>query len=88
MTVEFFGMARELAGAARLDVGGERMTRGELVRALADACPALVGAVIDPAHDGFVPPNLLLLDGRRAPGADDTFAAGDRPCILFLPSGG
>jgi hypothetical protein len=87
MTVEFFGMARELAGAPQLEVGGERMTERELVAALAARCPQLVGPVIDPAALCFVAPNLLLLDGRRAAG-DAPFAAADRPCVLFLASGG
>lgn len=88
MTIEFFGMARVLAGAPSLDIGGERMTKRELVRALAQRCPDMIGSVIDPANDAFVEPTLLLLDGRRATGDDDAFAAADRPCVLFLASGG
>ena len=88
MTIEFFGMARVLAGAPSLDIGGERMTQRELIRALAERCPAMVGNVIDADRQAFVTPNLLLLDGRRAPADDDTFAAADRPCVLFLASGG
>ncbi len=88
MTVEFFGMARVYAGATSLEIGGERMTKRELVRALARCCPDMVGSVIDPAGETFVHPNLLLLDGRRATGDDETFEAADRPCVLFLASGG
>lgn len=88
MTVEFFGMARVFAGAPSLDIGGERMTKRELVRALALRCPEMIGGVIDPAAEAFVHPNLLLLDGRRATGDDDVFDAADRPCVLFLASGG
>jgi hypothetical protein len=88
MTVEFFGMARVFAGAASLEIGGERMTQRELVRALAARCPDMIGSIIDPAEGTFVHPNLLLLDGRRATGDDEAFETADRPCVLFLASGG
>ncbi len=88
MTVEFFGMARVFAGAASLEIGGERMTKRELVRALAVRCPDMIGGIIDPAGEAFVHPNLLLLDGRRATDDDEAFEAADRPCVLFLASGG
>ena len=88
MTVEFFGMARVYAGAPSLEIGGERMTQRELVYELAQRCPAMIGSVIDAAGENFVEPNLLLLDGRRASGDDEPFDAADRPCVLFLASGG
>ena len=88
MTVEFFGMARVYAGAPSLEIGGERMTERELVRELAARCPEMIGSIIDPAAQTFVHPNLLLLDGRRASADDEAFGAGDRPCVLFLASGG
>ncbi len=88
MTVEFFGMARVFAGAASLELGGERMTQRELIRALAVRCPEMIGSIIDPARETFVHPNLLLLDGRRAIGDGEAFEAADRPCVLFLASGG
>lgn len=88
MIVEFFGMARVLAGAPSLEIGGERLTQRELIRALAQRCPAMVGNVIEAGGEAFVAPNLLLLDGRRAVGDDDPFEAADRPCVLFLASGG
>jgi hypothetical protein len=88
MTVEFFGMARVFAGAPSLEIGGERLTKRELVRALALRCPEMIGSVIDSSGEAFVHPNLLLLDGRRATGDDEAFDAGDRPCVLFLASGG
>jgi len=88
MTVELFGMARNLAGAAAVEIGGESMTRRELVRALGAAYPALVGSVVDLEREDFVEPNLLLLDGRRAAHANDAFTASDKPVVLFLASGG
>ncbi len=87
MTIELYGMARHLAGSPTLEVGGERLTRRELVRALA-TMPAMVGHVVDAERERFVEPNMLLLDGRRAIGDDEPFVAADRPCVLFLASGG
>ncbi len=88
MTVELFGMARVFAGAPSVEIGGERLTKRELVRELALHCPAMLDNVIDAAGEAFVHPNLLLLDGRRATGDDEPFGAADRPCVLFLASGG
>ena len=88
MTVEFFGMARVIAGAPARNIGGERMTERELARELALRYPAMVGSVLEAAGEAFAAPNLLLLDGRRATGDDESFSAADRPCVLFLASGG
>jgi hypothetical protein len=89
VTVELFGLARSLAGAPQVELaldGPVDMER--FLHALADAVPALVPDVIGPERDALVEPNLLLLDGRRAPLAGETFDARDRPCVLFLASGG
>jgi hypothetical protein len=89
MTVELFGMARALAGASEivLPVDGP-VDYATFLGALADAVPALVPDVIAPSRDALVEPNLLLLDGRRAPQDGERFGAADRPCVLFLASGG
>jgi hypothetical protein len=86
--VELFGMARALAGRARVALPLEDADYLGFVRALADAVPQLVPDVIDAAREDFVEPNLLLLDGRRAPRNGERFGAADRPCVLFLASGG
>jgi hypothetical protein len=89
MRVELFGMARALAGVSHVELALDGpVAVGAFLRALADAVPALVPDVIEPTLDAFVEPNLLLLDGRRAPQGDETFGAADRPCVLFLASGG
>ncbi len=82
-------MARALAGRPRvaLTLAGP-VDYSTFVRALADAVPALVPDVIVPERNDLVEPNLLLLDGRRAPRNGEPFGDEDHPCILFLPSGG
>ncbi len=89
MTVELFGMARALAGVSHVVLAvDEPVAVPEFLRALADAVPALVPGVIAASRDAFVEPNLLLLDGRRAPSNGERFGSDDRPCVLFLASGG
>ena len=89
MTVELFGMARALAGVSQVVLAlDEPVALPDFLRSLGEAVPALIPGVITPALDAFVEPNLLLLDGRRAPREGETFGAADRPCVLFLASGG
>lgn len=89
MRLELFGMARELIGAASVDVPvGAPATLDALIGALARAHPQLLGVVIDRAGEALVEPNVVLLDGRRAPAHDEPFDESDRPCLLFVPSGG
>jgi hypothetical protein len=87
--VELFGMARALAGVSHVELAlDEPVALPDFLRALGDAVPALIPDVIAPAADALVEPNLLLLDGRRALRAGETFSAADRPCVMFLASGG
>jgi hypothetical protein len=87
--VELFGMARAVAGVSHVVLAlDEPVGLSDFLRALAEAVPGLVPGVIAPALDAFVEPNLLLLDGRRAPRPGETFGDADRPCVLFLASGG
>ena len=89
MKVELFGMARALAGVSHVELAlDEPVALPDFLRALGEAAPALIPDVIAPAADALVEPNLLLLDGRRAPRAGETFGAADRPCVMFLASGG
>ncbi len=89
MTVELFGPARALAGRAAvvLDVAEPIGVRA-FIGALAEAVPAFVGEIVTPERDAFVAPNLLLLDGRRAVDDAAIFRDADRPCVMFLASGG
>jgi len=87
--VELFGMARALAGVSHVELAlDEPVALPAFLRALGDAVPALIPDVIATAADALVEPNLLLLDGRRALQHGETFGEADRPCILFLASGG
>lgn len=87
MNVELFGLARVLVGHATVDLAVDEPTDlAAFLRALAGAFPVLRGTVID--GERFIEPNLLLLDGRRALGPGETFGARDKPCVLFLASGG
>jgi hypothetical protein len=89
MKVELFGMARALAGVSHVELAlDEPVTLPEFLRSLGEAVPALVPDVITGERDAFVEPNLLLLDGRRAPSDGETFGDADHPCVLFLASGG
>ena len=88
MTVELFGMARAIAGRAEVELGVDEVDYVGFVRALAYAVPALFPDVIAPSRDDLVEPNLVLLDGRRAPRDGERFRGADRPCVVFLESGG
>ena len=89
MKVELFGMARALAGVSHVELAlDEPVALPDFVRALGEAVPALIPGVIAPAYDALVEPNLLLLDGQRALRDGERFGDADRPCILFLASGG
>jgi hypothetical protein len=87
--VELFGMARAIAGVSEIELAlDEPAELADFLRSLAEAAPALVPEVIAPSRDALVEPNLLLLDGRRALRAGEVIRTSDRPCVLFLASGG
>ena len=89
MTVELFGMARALAGTGSLELHVDGPVKyAEFVRALAQAAPTIVPDVVAPSGERLIEPNILLLDGRRAPRDGERFGDDDRPCVLFLASGG
>jgi hypothetical protein len=87
--IELFGMARELIGVPVVDVPiAAPATLDGLILSLARTYPQLLGTVIDLDRSTFIEPNVLLLDGRRAPERNEPFDERDRPCLLFVPSGG
>lgn len=66
LVVEFFGLAREIAGVRELEMELEqRATIGEVVRVLAALHPGFVGPIIDGASWTVGPHFLLNLDGRE-----------------------
>ena len=89
MTLELFGMAREVVGAPEVDLDvAEPATLRSLLAALAAQYPKLNGAVLDATTSAPLEPNAVLLDGRRARDLDATITGADRPVLLFIPSGG
>jgi hypothetical protein len=89
VTVELFGPARAIAGRAQVEIAVDEPTDlHAFLRALCVAQPAFAGEIVTRACDAFVAPNLLLLDGRRAVDERTRFTGADRPCVLFLASGG
>ncbi len=89
MKVELFGMARELVGAPSVELEvAEPVTLRTLLAELARAHPKLKGNVLDALTYVPLEPNAILLDGRRARALDESVSDADRPCLLFLPSGG
>jgi hypothetical protein len=64
--IELFGPARYLSGLREVEVViADEGSFGDVLVALAEKAPKLVGQVVDPAKPGLVGPNRLFLDGRR-----------------------
>jgi molybdopterin-guanine dinucleotide biosynthesis protein A len=84
--VEFFGVPRRRAGVGRLDIEGT--TLGEALRALARACPALVGSVL--TTEGAVQSTAIVsLNGNRFTTEPSTpLADGDTLILLDVECGG
>jgi len=89
VTLELFGMARELVGSPSVTLEiDEPVKLRAVLQALGARYPQLVGQVLDAVTHAPLDPNVVLLDGRRARGLDEPVTGADRPCLLFLPSGG
>lgn len=87
----------ELLGPARLQAGLKHLaiqipgviTLAELVLALAEACPPLVGSVIDPNHYALVDGYILNRGGRdflKDPA--ERIQPGDRLLLMSSSAGG
>jgi molybdopterin converting factor small subunit len=64
--VEFFGVSRQRAGTADIDVtlDAESATLGDVLRETVRQCPLLLGACLEP--DGRLKPGYVVnLDGQR-----------------------
>ena len=85
VTVELFGIPRQRAGRAELDV--DAGTVRDLVAGIVRACPALAGLT---RADGRLSPHYLLsLDGQRfLQEPDESLRPGDRVLLLSADAGG
>jgi molybdopterin converting factor small subunit len=87
--LELFGMARALVGGPHVELEvAEPASLRALLAELANRYPQVVGEVLEARSFTPIEPNLVLLDGRRPADLDDRVSEADRPCLLFLPSGG
>ncbi len=85
VTVEFYGVPRLRAGRAELAVAAG--TVAEVLAAVEQSCPGLVGLV---GPGGRVDPHYLLsLDGRRfVTDWQESLEAGERLLLLSADAGG
>ena len=85
-TIELFGNARVLAGQQSIKVDAASVR--EALAALARACPAIVGPVLDP--DGAVTPAYALnVNGTHfVSGLDEPLQPSDTVLVLSSMSGG
>jgi hypothetical protein len=61
--VELFGVPRLLAGRRSIELGDAGPTLADVARALAAACPALIGPVV--GHDGWLLPGYQFAVDER-----------------------
>ncbi len=90
LTIEFFGLARELTNARQIEVEvGPDSTLRDVVAALANARPKLVGPIIEPGKAGLVAPYLFNVDGRQTlQDLDYRPEDGQHILLLFALAGG
>ncbi len=84
--VELFGVPRILAGAAAVDVAGA--TLGDAAVALLAACPALAGAVIDPATGWLARGYTFVVGERFTRDPDRPLAPGATVLLVSSVAGG
>lgn len=90
VTVEFFGIARDLVNARELSLDlPQGSSLRDVAAALAEKCPKLVGPMIDHARTGLVAPYLFNLDGQQTVrDLDHCPRDGQRILVLFAVAGG
>jgi molybdopterin converting factor small subunit len=85
ITIELFGVPRQRAGKARLEV--QAHTLGEALRALSRACPALEASVL--ANGAMHPAYRVSLNGDRFVSDPATILGeGDALLLLAADAGG
>jgi len=90
LTVEFLGLARQLAQCKQsLVTLHDQATLRDAVAQLAAQFPSLVGPVIDPETHDLQSAFMLNIDGRRAVSSLDVPARVDQHLyLMFLEAGG
>ena len=90
LVVEFFGMARRLAGAKETTVElPEGATLRDVARAIGRRHPKLVGPLIEPHSSDLAEPYVFSHDGRFvSPTLDVAVEPGERLVLMFPPAGG
>lgn len=92
VSVELFGMARLACGRRRLDVRVRAdATAANVARAVAAACPELVGVAIREDREGLLASYALNVNGVAFVGDDEVALAlreGDRLLLFSSQAGG
>ena len=90
LTVEFMGLARRLAQThSSLVHVSDQATFRDVLRALAEQFPGLVGPVIVPESHALESAYMLNVGGRRAvQDLDEPAEDGQRLYLMFLEAGG
>ena len=90
--VELFGLPRLIAGEREITLRFEdQATFRDVVRALVQQYPDMVGDVVQADGETMQPPNILNLDGRRMiqpHQMDECLSDGDRIIVMSMSAGG
>lgn len=90
VTVELLGIARRATGLKEVTLElPEPASYHDLVHALAESYPALVGQVIHPQTRTLLPSFILNLGGRKVvKDLSQNLSGGERLVLMFVESGG
>jgi molybdopterin converting factor small subunit len=88
VTVELFGVPRVAAGARAVAVEPSGATLGDVASALATACPALRGRVLDSATGWPVDGYLFAVDERFTRDPATRVAPGTAVLLVAAAAGG
>jgi len=90
--VELFGLPRLIAGEREVTLRlKDRATFRDVVRALVQQYPDMVGDVVQADGETMQAPNILNLDGRRMiqpHQMDEALSDGDRVILMSMSAGG
>jgi molybdopterin converting factor small subunit len=88
VTVELFGVPRLAVGRRSVTVDATGATLGEVARALAAACPALRGRVLDEATGWLLDGYLFAVDERFSREPGEPVPAGHSVLLVSSAAGG